>query len=48
MVEGWDVGDYEVIEQNLERLTTYIPDISVDEILRHHQRHTMGVSSSLS
>jgi hypothetical protein len=48
VVAGWDVGDYEVVKQNLEGLTTYIPDISINEILRRYQRHTMDVSGSLS
>jgi hypothetical protein len=48
MVAGWDVGDYEAVEQNLEGLTTDIPDISIDEIPRRYQRHIVGVSSSLS
>jgi hypothetical protein len=47
-VAGLVVADYEAIEQNLEGLTTDVPDISIDEIPRHYQHHTMGVSSSLS
>jgi hypothetical protein len=48
VVAGWDTGDYEAIDQNLEGLTTDIPDISIDEILRCYQRHTVGVSGSIS
>jgi hypothetical protein len=47
-VEGWDVVDYKAIDQNLEGLTIDVLDISIDEISRHYQCHTMGVSSSLS
>jgi hypothetical protein len=47
-VARWDVKDYEVVEQNLEGLTADVPDIAIGEILRHYQRHTMGVSKSLS
>jgi hypothetical protein len=47
-VAGWDAEDYDVIEQNLEGLTTDIPDISIEEIPRRYQRHTVGVSGSLS
>jgi hypothetical protein len=42
------VSDYEAIEENLEGLTAYVPDISTDEIPRRYQCHTVGVSSSLS
>jgi len=48
VVAGWDASDYEAVEQNLEGLTTDIPDIQIDEILRRYQRHTAGVSGSLS
>ena len=48
MVVGWDAGDYEVVKKGIEGLTTDILDISIDEILRRYQRHTVGVSSSLS
>jgi hypothetical protein len=47
-VARWDVKDYEVVEYNLEGLTTDVLDIAIGEILRHYQRHTMGVSESLS
>jgi hypothetical protein len=30
---GLAVADYEAIEQNLEGLTAYVSDISIDEIL---------------
>jgi hypothetical protein len=39
--------DYETIEKNLEGLTMNIPDASIDDILRHYQRHTVGVSASI-
>jgi hypothetical protein len=45
---GWGAEDYEVVEQNLEGLTTDVPDISIGEIPRCYQRHTVGVSESLS
>jgi hypothetical protein len=48
VVAGWDDGDNEVVEQNLEGLTVDIPDISIDEISRRYQRHTVGISGSLS
>jgi hypothetical protein len=47
-VAGWDAEDYDVIEKNLEGLMTNIPNISIEEILRHYQRHVVGVSGSLS
>jgi hypothetical protein len=47
-VARWDVEDYEAIEQNLEGLTADVPDITIGEILRCYQRHTVGVSESLS
>ena len=48
MVSGWDAEYYEAVEHNLEGLTTDIPDISISDILRRYQRHTMGMSGSLS
>jgi hypothetical protein len=45
---GVVVVDFETIEQNLEGLTMNIPDASIDNIMRHYQRHTMGVSASIS
>ena len=47
MVAGWDVGDYEVVEQNLAGLTTDIPHISIDEILRRYQCHNVDAFGSL-
>jgi hypothetical protein len=35
------------IEQNLEGLTMNIPDATMDELPRHYQRHTVGVSASI-
>jgi hypothetical protein len=32
MVEGWDAGDYETVEKNLEGMTTDILDMSIDEL----------------
>jgi hypothetical protein len=48
VVAGWDVDDYKAIEKNLEGLTTDISDILINEILRHYQCHTIGLSGSLS
>jgi hypothetical protein len=48
LVVRWDVEDYEAVEQNLEGLTTDVPDIAIREIPRRYQRHTVGVSESLS
>ena len=45
---GWDAEDYNAIEKNLEGLTVDIPDISIEEISRRYQHHTVGVSNSLS
>jgi hypothetical protein len=47
-VAGWDVEDYDAIEKNLEGLTIGIPDISIEDILRRYQHHTIGISISLS
>ena len=44
----WDAEYYEVVEQNLEGLTADILDITIGEIPRRYQRHTMGVSESIS
>jgi hypothetical protein len=44
----WDVEDYEEVEQNLEGLTTDIPNITIGDISRRYQHHTVGVSKSLS
>jgi hypothetical protein len=48
VVAGWDADDYEAMEQNLEGLTAGIPDMSIEEVPRRYQRHTVGVSGSLS
>ena len=42
------VEDYQVVEQNLEGLTTNIPDMPLEEVPRRDQRHTIGVSGSMS
>jgi hypothetical protein len=42
------VEDYQVVEQNLEGLTTDIPDMPLEEVPRCDQRHTVGVSGSMS
>jgi hypothetical protein len=47
VVAGWDADDYEAIEQNLEGLTAGIPDMSIGEVPRHFQRHTVGVAGPL-
>jgi hypothetical protein len=39
--------DLEVIEKNLEGLTMNIHDVMVDELPRHYQCHTVGVSASI-
>jgi hypothetical protein len=48
VVVGWDTNDYEAMEQTLEGLTAYIPNMSIEEVPRRYQRHTVGVSGSLS
>lgn len=48
LVPRWDAEDYEVVEQNLEGLAADVPDIAIGDIPRRYQRHTMGVSESLS
>ena len=40
--------DYQVVEQNLEGLTADIPDMTLEEVPRHDQCHTIGVSTSKS
>jgi hypothetical protein len=47
-VVRWDVEDYKAVEKNLEGLTADVPDIAIGEIPRRYQRHTVGVSESLS
>jgi hypothetical protein len=39
--------DYQVVEQNLEGLTTDIPDMTLEEVPRCDQRHTVGVSTTM-
>jgi hypothetical protein len=40
--------DYQVVEQNLEGLTANIPYMSLEEVSRRDQHHTIGVSGSMS
>jgi hypothetical protein len=42
------VEDYQVVEQNLEGLTADILDMSLEEVPRRNQHHTVGVSASMS
>jgi hypothetical protein len=44
----WEAGDYQAVEQNLEGLTIDIPDMLLGEVPRRDQRHTVGVSESMS
>jgi hypothetical protein len=37
-----------VVEQNLEGLTADIPDMTLEEVPRRDQCHTVGVSASMS
>jgi hypothetical protein len=37
--------DYHMVEQNLEGLTADIPDMTLEEVPRCDQRHTVGVSA---
>jgi hypothetical protein len=37
-----------VVEQNLEGLTADIPDMTLEEVQRRDQCHTVGVSGSMS
>jgi hypothetical protein len=37
-----------VVEQNLEGLTTDIPDMTLEEVPRCDQRQTVGVSTTMS
>jgi hypothetical protein len=39
--------DYLTVEQNLEGLTADIPDMTLEEIPRRDQRHTVGVSAAM-
>jgi len=45
---GWDADDYEAMEKKLEGLTIDIPDMSIEEVPRHYQCHTVCVFDSLS
>jgi hypothetical protein len=40
--------DYQVVEQNQEGLTIDIPDMPMEEVPQRNQRHTVGVSASMS
>ena len=40
--------DYQVVEQNLEGLIADIPDMTLEEVQRRNQCHTIGVSASMS
>jgi hypothetical protein len=42
-VPRWDAKDYEAVEQNLEGLTAYIPDMPLGEVPQRYQCHTVGV-----
>ena len=42
------VKDYQVVEQNLEGMTADIPDMPLEEVPQCDQRHTVGVSTSMS
>ena len=46
-VPQWDVEDYAAVEQNLEGLTTDIPDMPLGEVPRRYQCHTVGVLESI-
>jgi hypothetical protein len=48
LVPQWEARDYQAVEQNLEGLTTDIPDMPLGEVPRRDQRHTVGVSESMS
>ena len=48
MVAPQYAEDYQVVEQNLEGLITDIPDMPLEEVPRCDQRHTVGVSTSMS
>jgi hypothetical protein len=38
---------YQIVEHNLEGLTTDISDMSLEEVLRRDQCHTIGVSAAM-
>jgi hypothetical protein len=41
------VEDYQVVEQNLEGLTTDIPYMTLEEVPQCDQCHTIGVSTTM-
>jgi hypothetical protein len=41
------VEDYQVVEHNLEFLTADIPDMTLEEVPRCDQRHTVEVSTAM-
>ena len=41
------VEDYQVVEQNLEGLIANILDMTLEEVPRCDQRHTVGVSAAM-
>jgi hypothetical protein len=45
VVARWDIKDYEAMEKNLEGLMTDIPDMSIEEVLKRYQRHTVGAEA---
>ena len=47
VVAGVATTILEVVEQNLEGLTMHVPDVTADEIPRHYQCRTVGVSASI-
>jgi hypothetical protein len=48
VVARWDADEYEVMEHNLEGLMAGILNMSIEEVPRHYQCHTIGMSNSLS
>ena len=46
-VAGLATADYEAIEQKLEGMMMDVLDASIDDILRHYQHHTVGMSASI-
>jgi hypothetical protein len=48
LVPQWDARDYQAVEKNLKVLTGDIPDMPLGEVPRRDQRHTVGVSESMS
>jgi hypothetical protein len=47
VIVGVVVTDLEVVEHNLEGLTMHVPDTIVDDLPRHYQHHTVGISASI-